>query len=96
MDVLSVRLGPEEIRHIKAIAKKEKVDQSQAARELINEGWKFSFLRKYKEGRISLGSLAKELGMPLSLSIDFLETLGIAAPLEYEDYLTGLDALKQK
>lgn len=94
MNVLSVRLDKEELGHIRALAKRESLDQSQVARELINQGWKFYLLCRYKEGKLSLGSLAKELDMPLSLTIDFLEKLGISAPLEYEDYLQGLDVLK--
>lgn len=96
MNVLSVRLGKEELRHIRVLAKRESVDQSQIARELINRGWKFYLLCRYKEGELSLGSLAKELDMPLSLTIDFLEELGIPAPLEYEDYLQGLGVLTKK
>lgn len=94
MNVLSVRLGEEELRHIKTLAKEEDADQSQAARQLISEGWKFHLLCMYKDGRLSLGSLAKELKMPLSSTIDFLGRLGTPAPLEYEDYLQGLDLLK--
>lgn len=96
MNVLSIRLGEEELRHIKALAKEERVDQSQAARELIKEGWEFHLLRLYREGRLSLGSLSKELKMPLSSTMDFLGKLGIPAPLEYDDYLQGLDLLKMR
>ena len=94
MNVLSLRLGSEELKQIKILAKKEHRDQSQVVRTLINEGLKFHLLCMYKEGRLSLGSLAKELKMPLSATIDFLAQLGIPAPIEYEDYLQGLDLLK--
>ncbi|HDZ76582.1 MAG TPA: hypothetical protein ENH41_00665 [Candidatus Omnitrophica bacterium] len=94
MSVLSVRLGQEELSHIKKLAKENNADQSQAARQLINEGWEFHLLCMYREGKISLGSLASELKIPLSSAIDFLGKIGVAAPLEYEDYLQGLDLLK--
>ena len=94
MNVLSIRLGEEELRQIRGLAKEGHADQSQAARELIREGWRFHLLRMYREGRLSLSSLSKELKMPLSLTIDFLAKLGIQSPLEYEDYLQGLDLLK--
>ena len=48
----------------------------------------------YREGKLSLSSLAKGLKLPLSLAIDFLGKLGIQSPLEYEDYLQGLELLK--
>jgi len=94
MNVLSIRLGEEELRQIRGLAKEVHADQSQAARELIREGWKFHLLCMYREGRLSLGSLSKELKMPLSSTIDFLAKLGVQSPLEYEDYLQGLDSLK--
>ena len=53
-----------------------------------------NLLCMYREGRLSLGSLSKELKMPLSSTIDFLAKLGVQSPLEYEDYLQGLDSLK--
>lgn len=94
MNVLSIRLGEEEIRQIKILAKEEKADQSHAARELIREGWKFHLLCMYRDGKLSLTLLAKELKMPLTLTIDFLEKMGIPAPIEYEDYLQSLDLIK--
>lgn len=94
MNVLSIRLGEEELRQIKVLAKEENEDQSHAARELIRQGWKFHLLCMYRQGSLSLGTLSKELKMPLSSAIDFLGKLGISAPLEYEDYLQGLDLLK--
>lgn len=95
MNVLSIRLGEEELRQIRVLAKEGHADQSQAARELIREGWKFHLLCMYKEGSLSLSSLSKELKMSLSATIDFLGKLGVEAPLEYEDYLQGLDLLKE-
>lgn len=95
MNVLSIRLGEEELRQIRGLAKEGHADQSHAARELIREGWKFHLLCMYREGRLSLGSLSKELKLPLSSTIDFLGKLGVQAPLEYEDYLQGLDLLKE-
>jgi len=94
MNILSVRLDKKELKHIRALAKREKTDQSQAARELINEGWKFYLLHQYKEGRMSLGVLAKDLEMSLSETIDFLADSGISSSVEYDDYLQGLDVLR--
>ena len=94
MNVLSIRLGEEELRQIRVLAKEEHADQSQAARELIREGWKFHLLCMYRDGSLSLSSLAKELKMPLSSAIDFLGKLGVQSPLEHEDYIQGLDLLK--
>lgn len=46
-------------------------------------------LKFYKEGKISTGKAAKELGISISEFIDLLKELGIRSPIEYEDFLEG-------
>ncbi len=53
-------------------------------------------LKRYKEGKLSLGGLAKKLDMSISETIDLLAELGIEAPIEFEDYLKGFEVLKSK
>ena len=53
------------------------------------------FFRDYKEGRLSLGKLARELSLSLSETIDLLKDLGINAPIEFEDYLKGYETLQK-
>jgi hypothetical protein len=67
---------------------------SAVARELMDYGWVFLMLREYREGKRSLGSFAKELGVPLTEAIDLLADLGVRSPLEYDDYLRGYSAAK--
>jgi hypothetical protein len=55
----------------------------------------YKALQDYRAGRKSLGTLAKDLQMPLSAVLDLLTELGIEAPLDYEDYLEGLETLRQ-
>ena len=86
-DVMSVRLGPEGLRRLRELSKREKKDMSAVARELMEYGWVFLMLRDYREGKRSLGSFAKELGVPLTEAIDLLADLGVRSPLEYDDYL---------
>lgn len=93
-NVLSVRLNDDELRQIRLLAKKEDLGQSQIARHLIVKGLEFCLLLMYKEGKLSLGSLAKDLKLSISQTLDFLESLGISSPLEYEDYLKGLELLR--
>lgn len=50
----------------------------------------------YKEGKLSLGGLAKKLDISISEAMDLLSTLGIEAPIEYEDYLKGFEVFKDK
>jgi DNA-binding IclR family transcriptional regulator len=53
----------------------------------------FVALREYKDGKLSLGSLAERLGVPLSDVIDLLADLGVRSPVEYDDYLKGYRAV---
>ena len=94
-DVMSVRLGPEGFRRVRQLSKREKKDMSAIARELMEYGWLFLMLREYREGKRSLGSFAKELGVPLSEAIDLLADLGVRSPVEYDDYLRGYGAAKE-
>jgi hypothetical protein len=96
MAVLSIRLSPKELQHIKEIARAEKKKRGEAARSLLSYGWLFFNLKEYKEGKISLEFLAKELGMPLSETIDLLSEYGVRSPLRYDHYLEGLETLSRR
>lgn len=95
METVSIRLSPEEIKKIQALSKKERKGKSAIVRELIQEGLIYKALQEYRAGRKSLATLAKDLRMPLSAVLDLLADLGIEAPLTYEDYLEGLETLRQ-
>ena len=56
-------------------------------------GWEFVMLRHYRNGKLSLGMLAEKLEVSVSETIDLLAEFGITAPLEYDDYLQGLEVL---
>ena len=94
-DVMSVRLDPEGLRRLRELSKREKKDMSAVARELMDYGWLFLMLRDYREGKRSLGSFAKELGVPLTEVIDLLSELGVRSPVEYDDYLRGYAAARE-
>jgi hypothetical protein len=50
-------------------------------------------LKRYREGKLSLGGLAEKLNVSIAEVIDFLAELGIEAPIQYEDYLAVLEVL---
>ena len=50
---------------------------------------------EYKQGKASLGTLAKKLGMSISEALDLLADLGIPAPISYDDYLQGHESMKK-
>jgi len=96
MTVISVRLDDRDLEKLDELSKLERKDRSTAARELLKYGWEFLMLRYYKEGTLSLESLAKKLDVSISEAIDLLAKLGIEAPIEFEDYLKGFDAFGDK
>ena len=88
-DVMSVRLDPEGLRRLKELARRDKKDMSAVARELMDLGWIYLMLQEYREGKVSLGTFARQLDVPLVEAIDLLAKLGVGSPLEYDDYLAG-------
>lgn len=94
-EVMSVRLEKEEAKFIEKLAKEKKIDKSTAARELIDYGRTLWIFREYQEGRLSLEKAAKELNLSISGFMDLLSKFGIRSPVEYEDYLKGLEELEK-
>jgi hypothetical protein len=88
-NVLSVRLGEKAMDRLRDRARKEGKELSAVARELINEGLVLASMREYREGKLSLGTLANRLGLSVSEALDALAELGVASPIEYEEYLEG-------
>src|SRR5215472_14357559 len=95
MPVMSVRLSEKEVKLIQALAREEDKEKSSEARELMLAGIKYKMLLGYREGKVSLGTLSKKLGVTLSEALDLLATLGIPAPIGYDDYLQGLETARK-
>ena len=94
MNVISLRLGKDEQKHIENLSKEEKKDKSTVARELLNYGWIFYWFKRYRAGKASLGILSRKLSLSLSETLDLLAEFGIESPLEYSDYLEGFNNLR--
>jgi hypothetical protein len=93
MSVVSLRLKDAELKKLEELSRMEHKEKSAVARELINYGWEFLMLKQYREGKLSLGSLAEKLNISIVEVIDLLAELGMEAPIQYEDYLRGLEVL---
>jgi hypothetical protein len=96
MGVISLRLKDRDLERLDELSKLERKDRSTTARELLEYGWEFLMVRYYKEGKLSLEGLAKKLDISISEAIDLLAKLGIEAPIEFEDYLKGLNVFKDE
>ena len=93
MPIVSVRIDEKHAAKIRELASRENKDQSTIARELLTYGILHLMIRRYKEGRLSLGKLAQELDQPVGETLDLLADLGVPAPIEYDDYLQGFENL---
>jgi predicted transcriptional regulator len=94
-NVLSVRLDKETIGRLRSLARRQKKEISTVARELMDQGWVFVSLREYRQGKLSLGTMAGRLGLSLAEAIDLLSELGVRSPLEYDDYLQSYAAARR-
>lgn len=93
MTVLSLRLHEREMNRLAELSLSERKDKSSIARELIDYGWEFLMLRQYRIGKISIGTLAEKLELSISATIDLLAEFGIHTPIDFDDYLQGIDVL---
>lgn len=95
MPVMSVRLSEKELKQLKSLAETEDKEKSSVARELLIDGLKYKMLLAYKDGKVSLSKLSKALKMTLSEAVDFLASFGLQAPINYDDYLGGIETARK-
>ena len=88
-------LTPFAPRVIATLAKEEGKEKSSEARELIRDGVKFKRVVADRRGKVSLGTLAHQMGVSVSDAVDILAELGVAAPIGYDDYLEGYAELNR-
>lgn len=80
---------------IEELSKIEGEEKSKVLKELMELGRMMFALRRYEEGKLSLGKAAEIAGMSLSEFMDLLSEFGIKSRISYEDYLEGFDNLKE-
>lgn len=95
MKTTSFRLDDKEIKRIEKLAEEEGEDKSRSVRELLDYGWEYMMIRKYKEGKLSLSRLSQELEKPINEVIDLLADLGVESPIEKDEVMEGYRALKK-
>ena len=94
MSVISLRLKEREMKRINELSKMVHKDKSTVARELIEYGWEFFMIKLYREGKLSLSTLATRLELSVSETLDLLAEFGIESPIGYDDYLKGFEVFK--
>ncbi len=95
MGVISLRLKEKESKRIDELSEVENKDRSAVTRELIDYGWTYLMIKRYKEGKLSLGILAKKLEVSIIEAIELLSEQGIESNISYEDYLKGFDSFTE-
>lgn len=96
MTVVSLRLKDRELKRLNELSKMVRKDKSTVARELLDYGWEFLMIRLYREGKLSLSSLASKLELSVSETIDLLSEFGVESPIDYDDYLKGFEVYKKE
>lgn len=51
-------------------------------------------IKLYREGKLSLSTLATRLESSVSETLDLLAEFGIESPMDYDDYLKGFEVFK--
>ncbi|MBI3600679.1 MAG: hypothetical protein HY097_08570 [Nitrospinae bacterium] len=96
MAVVSLRLKDRELKRLNELSKMVHKDKSTVARELLDHGWEFLMIKLYREGKLSLSSLASKLELSVTETIDLLSEFGVESPIDYDDYLKGFEVFKKK
>ena len=88
-------MDEEDYAFLKKWAKAKKEDLSKAVREVVDKGRVMLAIEKYKKGEVSLGKATEIAGLPIGQMITVLAEYGVESNLEKEDYLQGLENLKE-
>jgi predicted HTH domain antitoxin len=92
-DVLSLRMDEQLNEIVNDFIKEQKLEKSEAVRQLIVKGVYLSAIQDYLEQKISIQKAAAICKIPLSEFMDFLGKLGIGSQLELDDIMMGYDNL---
>ena len=92
---MSTGIEGKEFDIVEELSKLEGEEKSKILKELMEFGRMMFALRRYEEGKYSLGKAAEIAGMSLSEFMDLLTEFGITSRISYEDYLEGFENLKE-
>ena len=91
----SISVNKEEYNFIEELCKMEGKRATNMLRELIGLGRTMLAVKRYQEGKVSLGKAAKIAGITLSEFMDMLSEFGVESRVSYEDYLEGFENLRK-
>jgi hypothetical protein len=96
MDVVkSVRLPPEIIRSVKDRARRERVDESTAIRQLLSLGAERHAVELYRRGEVSLGEAGRIANVTTRDMIEVLLRHGVKGNITVEIMLDAMESIRQ-
>ena len=91
---MSIRMDRDNYEFLSELSREERTDLSKAVRELVTRGRVLLAIEKYRSGEASLGRAAELAGLPLGQMMTVLADFGVESRIEKEDYLQGLQNLR--
>jgi predicted HTH domain antitoxin len=91
---MSIRMDEENFDFLNRLSKEVNGDVSKAVRELVNKGRLMLAVERYKKNQVSLGKAAELAGLTLGEMMNILAEYGVKSNLETEDYLKGLENMR--
>ncbi len=92
--VISVRIDKNLETRINRVSKELKEAQSEVIRNLLNNGSIYLAIKRYADGKFSIGKAAFLANLPLSEFMDLITELGIKSKISKEDLIEGHEYLK--
>jgi predicted HTH domain antitoxin len=92
---LSLRMDRNNYEFVRMLTREERSDLSKTIRDLVTRGRVMLAIEKYRSGEASLGRAAELAGLPVGRMMTVLADFGVESRIEKEDYLQGLQNLRQ-
>jgi len=93
--VISVRINKQLEEIINKFSEEQQLEQSDMIRELIKNGSIYLAIKKYANGKYSIGKAANLANIPLSEFMDIIANLGIKSKIDKEEVLEGYENLSK-
>ena len=91
---MSIRMDSENYDFLNELTKEQRSDFSKAVRDMVTRGRILLAVERYKQGEASLGRAAELAGVPLGQMMTILTEYGVESRIQDEDYLQGLEDLR--
>ena len=91
---MSIRMDRENYDFLSELTKEQRSDFSKAVRDMVTRGRILLAVERYKQGEASLGRAAELAGVPLGQMMTILTEYGVESRIQEEDYLQGLEDLR--